>query len=81
MAPACRTCAIVVHCAIVARMQGDLIRAREAAAILGIDPSNLSRWVLAGKITPEFKAPGYKGMYLFDRAAVEQFQAQRESAA
>lgn len=49
----------------------ELIRAVEAAELLGVNRSTLTRWVAAGHITPAVKAPGYKGILLFDRADIE----------
>lgn len=49
----------------------DLIRAKEAANILGVNRSTLTRWVAAGVIEPAIKAPGYKGILLFNRADIE----------
>lgn len=54
----------------------DLIRAVEAATILGINRSTLTRWVAAGHITPAVKAPGYKGIMLFNRSEIEAHQEQ-----
>ena len=50
----------------------DLVSSREALELLGLtDPSTISRWVAAGKLTPAHKLPGKTGAYLFNRADVE----------
>lgn len=53
----------------------DTIGAAEAAALLHIDRSVLTRWVQAGRLTPVFKLPGKTGAYLFHRADVEALAA------
>lgn len=55
----------------------ELIRAVEAAELLGVNRSTLTRWVASGHISPAIKAPGYKGILLFDRAEIE---AHKESS-
>lgn len=50
----------------------DLIGSVEAAAILGKSPRTVHRLVEAGELTPAHVAPGgFKGVYLFDRSAIE----------
>jgi excisionase family DNA binding protein len=49
----------------------DLIGSAEAADMLGIDRSTLSRWIAAGRIKPYQKLPGATGSIVFDRAAVQ----------
>lgn len=44
--------------------------AREAARELGVHIRTVHRWIVAG-ILPASKAPGYRGPYLVDPAAVE----------
>jgi len=55
------------------------IGAPEAADILGIDKSTLTRWAQAGKISA-IKAPGLRGPYLFDLAEVHRVAAERAEA-
>jgi excisionase family DNA binding protein len=49
----------------------DLIGTAEAAQVLGIDRSTLSRWTKDGRITPALQLPAHKGAYLYHRADVE----------
>lgn len=49
----------------------DLITTSEAAQLLGCDVRTVHRMVQRGDLTPAQKFPGYKGAYLFDRAAVQ----------
>lgn len=48
----------------------DLIGSVEAAAILGVDPATVTRWVAKKRLTPVAKAPGPYGAFLFSRAQV-----------
>jgi excisionase family DNA binding protein len=50
----------------------------EAASLLGVDRSTLTRWVKAEKITPAITAPGYRGANLFDPADVLALTADTE---
>lgn len=52
-------------------MTDELIGAREASELLGIDRSTLTRWVSSGRIVPVTKMPGASGAYLFHRSDVE----------
>lgn len=54
-------------------MTGDLIGSAEAADILGLHKSTITRWVQAGKLTPALTGPG--GIYLFTRDHIEQLAA------
>lgn len=57
--------------------QPDEITTREALEILGYrNPSTVTRYVAAGKLTPSRKLPGANGPYLFHRADVEALAAQ-----
>jgi excisionase family DNA binding protein len=49
---------------------GLFIGTAEAASLLGINRSTLTRWVEADKIAPALTVPGYKGALLFDAEAV-----------
>ena len=56
----------------------DEITTQEALAILGLkQPSNVSRYVAAGKLTPSRRLPGRTGAMLFWRADVLRFAAER----
>lgn len=56
-----------------------LIGASEAAGLLGIDRSTLTRWVKAGRIEAAHKNPHSNGALVFDREAVERLAAERAS--
>lgn len=56
----------------------DLISTAEAAQILGVDRSTLSRWVASGRIVPAGRT-SERGAMLFDRRDIEAF-ALRASA-
>ncbi len=61
---------------------GTVVNTGEACGMLGgVNRSTLKRWVDEGKITPLRKLPGWTGGYLFDRAEVERFAAERAKAA
>lgn len=49
----------------------DLIGAAEAAGILGLERSTLTRWIHGGKIKPLTQLDGKRGAYVFDRIDVE----------
>jgi excisionase family DNA binding protein len=57
----------------------DLVPSFEAAQLLGIDRSVLSRMVSKGKIEAAFKSPGRTGIRLFRRADVEALAEQRKA--
>lgn len=46
----------------------DLIGTVEAAEIIGVERSTLSRWVASGRITPAMQLQGTTGAMLFHRA-------------
>lgn len=48
----------------------------QAAKAIGRDRRTLTRWVLEGKATPTFQAPGYRGVYLWSPKAVEALRSQ-----
>jgi predicted site-specific integrase-resolvase len=54
-----------------------LIGTDDAARLLGIDRSTLTRWVKAEKIKPAVTVPGYRGAHLF---AVESVDAIRKGS-
>jgi excisionase family DNA binding protein len=43
----------------------------EAASILHLERSTLSRWVKEGRLTPALKLAGATGAFLFNRAEIE----------
>lgn len=49
----------------------DLIGTAEAAALLKISRSTLTRRVEAGEIEPALVVPGYRGGFLFEPADIE----------
>lgn len=53
----------------------ELIRSADAAAMLAIDRSTLSRWVKAGKLTPAVEGSGIRGERFFAREDVEALAA------
>ena len=57
----------------------DVINASEAAQLLGIDRSVLTRYSTAGKLTPVKKFPGTTGAYLFLRTDVLALAAERRA--
>lgn len=51
-----------------------LLTTREALTRLGYsDPSTISRFVAAGKLTPAKKLPGIRGAYLFAADEIDRF--------
>lgn len=51
-----------------------LIGTAEACVLLGVDRSTLTRWVGAGRITPQHKLPGSNGAYLFAEDVIASLQ-------
>lgn len=49
----------------------DLLATVEAAQVIGVERSTLSRWIDSGRITPAHKLPGVNGAHLFRRSEVE----------
>lgn len=52
----------------------NVITAREVAERLQVSTRQVSRLVERGAIAPVVKAPGPRGAFLFDPAAVEEFK-------
>ncbi|MDJ1115330.1 DUF6397 family protein [Microbacterium dauci] len=50
--------------------QPNLIGSAEAARLLHVDRSTLTRWVKAGRIEPVQRLDRYRGDFLFDAADV-----------
>ena len=55
----------------------DLVGSVEAAAIIGVDPSTITRWVEKKRLTPIAKAPGRYGAFLFTRTDVQRLARDR----
>lgn len=53
-------------------MQPDLIPTAEAAELLGVDRSTISRWVAFGHLVPAVRTSA-RGAMLFNRADVKAF--------
>jgi excisionase family DNA binding protein len=49
----------------------DLVGSAEAARLLGVDRSTLTRWVASDRIKVAHRMPGDSGALLFERAEVE----------
>lgn len=64
-------------------MSNASITKREAAEILGVDPSTVGRMVKAGTLKPHrtIEGPTRAAMYLFTRASVERLRRKREQDA
>jgi phage terminase Nu1 subunit (DNA packaging protein) len=58
----------------------DLIGTREVSEMAGVDIATVTRWVAAKRLKPVHKGKGLRGPFLFDRAAVEKFLAERAKA-
>ena len=54
----------------------DLVGTVEAAEVIDVERSTLSRWVAFGRITPALKLPGKNGAVLFERSEVERVAAE-----
>lgn len=52
-------------------MPTDLLSTAEAAALIGVDSSTLSRWVASERIAIAHKIPGKTGAFLFAQAEAE----------
>lgn len=57
----------------------DLIKATEAAELLGCSKFNIARLAQLGSLPTARKEPGKRGARWFNRADVEAFKAQRET--
>lgn len=53
-----------------------ILTSAEVCALLHINRSTLTRWVAAGRITPETKLPGIRGAFIFSAAEVERVRAE-----
>jgi excisionase family DNA binding protein len=62
-------------------MPSDLIGSVEAAELLGVDRSVLTRLVQSGKLARAHKLPGENGAALYNRSDVEALAATRTEAA
>lgn len=49
----------------------DIISTSEAAALLKVHPATINRWVLDGKLTPQYEVPGKTGPRFYKRTDVE----------
>lgn len=52
-------------------MQNDVIGSAEAAGLLRIDRSTLTRWVKASRLTPVMRGTGATGEMFFNRADID----------
>jgi predicted site-specific integrase-resolvase len=59
----------------------ELVGTVEAATLLGVDRSTLSRWSGSGRLTPIHKLPGSNGAALYKRADVEALREQLKAEA
>lgn len=60
----------------------DEITTRQALELLGLtEPSTISRYVVAGKLTPSRKLPGRTGAFMFWRHDVLRLRASRTNGA
>ena len=58
-------------------MHNILLTTAEAARVLQVSPSAVSRMVTREELVPAFKAPGVRGSMFFDPAVVEKLAARR----
>ena len=56
-------------------MATDLLATIEAAEVIGVERSTLSRWVASGRISIAHRLPGRNGAVLFARSEVERVAA------
>jgi excisionase family DNA binding protein len=68
-------CALVMHMAM--HTETDLVGSSEVCRILDCNPSTVGRWVKSGHLRYAHKLPGRNGAYLFHRADVDKFAADR----
>lgn len=53
----------------------DLLTTQQSLDRIGYgDPSSISRWVAAGRLTPALKLPGLRGAYLFSVEEIDRFR-------
>ncbi len=57
----------------------DLIGTTEAAEVIGIERSTISRWVKDGALNPAHRMTGQTGAFLFHRSEVERVAAEYQS--
>lgn len=57
-------------------MPTDLLATIQAAEIIDVERSTLSRWVASGRISVAHQLPGRTGAVLFERAEVERVAAE-----
>lgn len=76
-----------MHCATVMHMADatpqtptDLVGTAEVCRLLRCNPASVSRWVASGALTAAHKLPGKNGAFLFTRAEVDRFAAEKASA-
>lgn len=62
-------------------MHNELLSTSQAAGLLEVSPSAVSRMVKREELVPQVKAPGVRGPMFFARAEVERVKAEREAAA
>lgn len=55
----------------------DLMTTAEVAERLGVSVSTVTRMAQSGRLTPAHKSPAKRGAYVFDRATVEAYVAER----
>lgn len=55
----------------------DLMTTAEVAERLGVSVSTVTRMAQAARLTPAYKSPAKRGAYVFDRAVVEAYVAER----
>lgn len=53
----------------------DLLGTVEAADLIGVERSTLSRWMATGRIAAAMKLPGRNGAVLFERSEVDRVAA------
>lgn len=61
-------------------MHNELLSTAEAATLLQVSPSAVSRMVAREELTPQFKAPGKRGPMFFDPKQVADLAAKRAAA-
>lgn len=49
----------------------DLLSTTQAAEVIGIERSTISRWVQQGLMKPTLKLPGQQGAFVFDASEIE----------
>lgn len=56
---------------VISNQSDELISTAEAAEILRRDVRTIHRWVESGRLTPAYKAPGIRGVRLFNRSDID----------